>query len=50
VVAPKCAGQPFSASDTAVVGSVMSVYSRMVAAFTLGNQPQLSERQSAAPR
>jgi hypothetical protein len=46
-IAPKCTSQPFSDSspDPAVVGSVMSVYSRVVAAFTLGNQLQLPERQ-----
>jgi hypothetical protein len=44
-IAPKCTGQPFSDTDGDVVGSVMSVYSRMVAAFALGSQLQLSERQ-----
>jgi hypothetical protein len=46
-IAPKCTGRPFSVSDPdgAVVGSVMSVYARMVAAFTLGSQLQLPERQ-----
>jgi len=44
-IAPKCTGQPFSNADSAVVGSVMSVYARMVAAFTLGSRLQLPERQ-----
>jgi hypothetical protein len=43
--APKCTGRPFSVSDGAVIGSIFSVYSRMVAAFTLGRQLQLPERQ-----
>jgi len=45
-IAPKCTGRPFSDSDPdpAVVGSVMSVYARMVAAFALGSQLQLPER------
>ena len=44
-IAPKCTGHPFSDSDADVVGSVTSVYARMVAAFTLGRQLQLEERQ-----
>jgi hypothetical protein len=47
-VAPKCTGRPFSASDAdggAVVGTVMSVYLRIVAAGTLGSQLQLPEGQ-----
>jgi hypothetical protein len=44
-IAPKCTGEPFSDTDSAVVGSVMSVYARMVAAYTLGSQLQLTERQ-----
>ena len=44
-IAPKCTGHPFSVSDADVVGSVTSVYARMVAAFTLEHQLQLGERQ-----
>ena len=31
-VAPRCTGRPYSDSDGAVVGSVFSAYSRMIAA------------------
>jgi len=48
VAAPKCTGRPYSASDSAVVGSVFSVYSRMAAAYALDRQVQLPERQLIA--
>lgn len=52
--APKCTGRPYSDSDGAVVGSIFSVYARMVAAYTLGQrlhlpQSELDAAWSAAP-
>jgi hypothetical protein len=46
-VAPKCTGRPFSDSDPDpdVVGSVMSVYARSVAGYSLASQLQVPERQ-----
>jgi hypothetical protein len=44
-VAPRCTGQPYSASDADLVGAVLSLYQRIVAASTLGREVGLAQRQ-----
>ncbi len=42
---PRCTGLPYSASDAALVGSVFSLYMRMVAATSLESQINIPQRQ-----